>query len=63
MTFKIKMGKHFVSEGKSFTTTIIEKKFNGYKVINPEGNEAFLCFDDIEIIELSEAEKNLKVTL
>lgn len=63
MTFRIKTGKHFVNKGETYTTTIIEKKFNGYKVINPEGNIVFICFDDIEIIELSESETDLKVTL
>lgn len=63
MRFRIKTGRGFGDEGKVFTAPIIAKKFNGYKVINPEGNECFLCFEDIDIVELSEDEKNLRVEL
>lgn len=64
MTFRIKTGRGFGDEGMVFTAPIIEKKFNGYKVLNFEGDDiAFLCFTDIDILELSEEEKQMKVTL
>ena len=58
MIFKIKQ-KQFNNDGAIYSTKIVAKKINGYKVINPEGNETFVCFDDIEILELSEEEQNL----
>lgn len=63
MKFKIKHGRHLANEGEVYNTTITEKKLNGYKVMNPEGNETFICFDDITVLELTEEEKALSITL
>ena len=61
MTFRTKTGKGFVCEGKEFTAPVVARKLNGYKVLNPEGNIAFLCFEDIDIIEISDEEKNMPI--
>lgn len=58
MTFRIKRGRGFVNEGETYTAQIVAKKLNGYKVINPSGNIVFLDFDSIDIIDISDAEKN-----
>lgn len=61
MTFKIKTGKGFNNEGEIYTTEVVARKLNGYKVINPEGNITFICFDDINIIDISNEEKNIPI--
>ena len=62
MVFRIKSGKGFNNEGEVYETEIVERKLNGYKVINPDKEITFITFDDIEIIELTEQEKNLPIT-
>lgn len=63
MTFRIKMGRQLYSEGKTFSAPVVAKKLNGYKVLNPDGNIAFLCLSDIDIISMSEDEKQMPVEL
>ena len=60
MLFKIKE-KQFVNDGCVYSAEIVARKLNGYKVINPEGNITFVCFDDIDILQLSEKEKKLPI--
>lgn len=60
MKFRIK-NKQFVNDGAVYTATVVARKLNGYKVINPEGNVTFICLDDIDVLELSEAEKKMQV--
>lgn len=63
MKFRIKKGRHLCNEGETYETTIIERKLNGYKVLNPENNITFITFDDIEILEMTNNEKEISITL
>lgn len=63
MKFKIKKGRHLCNEGEVYETTIIEKKLNGYKVLNPDNDITFITFDDIEILEISNKEKEIPISL
>ena len=63
MTFRIRTDKQFNDGGMIFTTQIVAKKVNGYKVISPEGNVTFICNDDIQILSMSETEKNMPIEL
>ena len=65
MIFEIKEGRGFYDEGAVYTAPVIARKLNGYKVParNPEydGQFAFLCFEDIHVLEISDAEKNMPI--
>ena len=61
MTFEIVKGRGFGDEGKRFTARLIAKQLNGYIVEGTEGGEAFLPFEDIKVVEISDAEKQIGV--
>ena len=64
MTFRIREGKQFVSGGQVFTAPIIARKLNGYVVEGQgEGTTAFLQFEDIEVIHLTDEEKEMRLML
>ena len=64
MTFRIREGKGFGDEGMTFTAPIIARKLNGYVVEGQsKDSTAFLQFEDIEILHLTEQEKALEVEL
>lgn len=64
MTFRVKKGRGFGDEGMVFTVPVIARKFNGYKVQAEDGEgTAFLCFEDIDILALTDEEKALDVEL
>lgn len=60
MKFRIK-NKQFVNDGAIYSAMVVARKLNGFKVINPEGNITFICSDDIDVLELSEAEKKMQI--
>lgn len=61
MKFKIKTGRGFGNEGKIYTAPVIARKLNGFKVKVDDNSVAFICTDDIEIIEISEQEKAIPI--
>lgn len=61
MTFRIRTDRHFNNGGETYTATVVAKKLNGYKVVNPEGEITFLCNEDIEVLSLTEEERNMKI--
>ena len=61
MKFEIAKGRGFNDEGQTFTARLIAKKLNGYIVEGIEGGEAFLPFEDIKVIEISNDEKQIGV--
>lgn len=58
MTFKIKESRNFNNSGIIYTAPVVSRKLNGYNVINAYGEIAFLCSSDIDILDISEEEKN-----
>lgn len=63
MTFQIKTGKQFNNEGAVYTAPIVARKINGFKVIDDEGEITFICNEDIKVLSMSEAEKNMPLEL
>lgn len=63
MVFKIKETRHFNSSGKVFSAPVIGRKLNGYIVVNDEGNNVFVCADDIDILEITADEKQMAIEL
>ncbi len=61
MKFKIKESRNFNNSGEVYEAPIVARKLNGYKVLDPNGNETFICISDIDILELSEDEKNIPI--
>ena len=61
MKFKVKESRNFVESGKVFTAPVVARKLNGLKVRNPNGNVVFLPYEDIEIISISDEERNMNV--
>lgn len=61
MVFKIKETRHFNSSGKVFSAPVISRKLNGYIVVNEEGNNVFVCTDDIDIISISDSERKMAI--
>ena len=61
MTFKIKTSRNFNNSGKVYTAPVVARKLNGYMVSNPDGNTTFICFDDIDVISISDDEKNMPI--
>ena len=61
MTFRIRESRHFNNSGEVYTAPVIARKLNGYKVEGPDGEVTFICREDIEILEISEHEKNMPI--
>lgn len=65
MTFRLRAGRGFGDEGAVYTAPVIARKINGYKVPEPnpeyDGQFAFLVFEDIEILDISDEEKNMPI--
>lgn len=61
MTFEIKKSRNFNNSGAVYTAPVIARKLNGYKVMNAEGEIAFVCNSDINIIDISDEEKNMQI--
>lgn len=61
MTFKIKESRNFNNSGEVYSAPVIARKLNGYMVLDPDKNPTFICFDDIDIINISDDEKNMPI--
>lgn len=61
MTFRVRKDRFFCNGGEVYTATVVARKLNGYKVLNPDGEPTFVCFDDIEILDVSDEEKNMPI--
>jgi len=61
MTFTIKTDRGFVDSGKTYTAPVVARKFNGYKVINPDNEIVFLCNSDIDIVSISDDERKMPI--
>ena len=57
MKFRLKKYKGFVDTEKVYDDKVVARKLNGY-IVNHNGEECFVCREDINIIEISEEEKN-----
>ena len=61
MKFKIREDRNFNNSGKVYTAPVVARKLNGYKVLNPDKEITFICSTDIQVLEISEEEKNMPI--
>lgn len=61
MTFKVKESRNFNNSGTIYTAKVVARKLNGFKVLNPDGDITFLDNGDIDVIEISDAEKEMPI--
>ena len=61
MVFKIKPSRNFANSGEIYTAPVAARKLNGYIVVNEEGNNVFVCTDDIDIISISDSERKMAI--
>lgn len=59
MIFRFRAERGFRDDQLHFDP-VVAKKFNGY-IVNHNGEEVFIQFEDIRIISISDAEKALPV--
>lgn len=61
MKFTVKSGMGFSDEGIVYNAPVIARKLNGFIVRWNDGTEGFVCKSDIDVIEISAEEKEVKV--
>ena len=63
MRFKTKKERNLNDRGEIiYDAKVIARKLNGYIVQNESADgETFICSDDIDVVEISEEEKNASI--